>query len=183
LLGINGAARVFGPQKGASEKDIELLEARLETFSKVVMSATGTDISVIKHGGAAGGVAAGLYGLLNAKLKNGIDQFLEITGFDKELKTADMVITGEGSIDSQTLQGKGPFGVARKAKEFSLPVIGFAGVVPGVMSESLKKYFDELISINQEFINIDEAIRNTYRNLEKAAKDFGDKLFSSTVQN
>ena len=183
LLGINGAARVFGPQKGASEKDIELLEARLETFSKVVMSATGIDISVIKHGGAAGGAASGLYGLLNADLKNGIDQFLEITGFDKELKNADMVITGEGSIDSQTLQGKGPFGVARKAKEFSLPVIGFAGVVPGVMSESLKKYFDELISINQEFINIDEAIRNTYRNLEKAAKDFGDKLFSSTVQN
>ena len=183
LLGINGAARTFGQQKGASENDIEILEARLANFSKVVMNVTGKDISAIKHGGAAGGVAAGLHALLDAKLKNGIDQFLEITGFEKELSKADLVITGEGSIDSQTLHGKAPFGVARKAKKLALPVIGLAGTVPAVVNESLKKYFDQLISINQEFKSIDEAIKNTYQNLEKTAKDLGDELFLSAVQN
>ena len=183
LLGINGAAKIFGPQKGASEKDVEILEARLVNFSKVVMNATGKDISKIKHGGAAGGVAAGLDALLNAQLKNGIDHFLELTGFNKELKRADLVITGEGSIDLQTLQGKAPFGVARNAKELGLPVIALAGIVPSVIHESLKKYFDQLISINEQFINIDEAIKNTYQNLEKTAMAFGDQLSSSTVQN
>lgn len=183
LLGVNGAARVFGPQKGASEKNVELLETRLANFAEVVMNETGKDISAIKHGGAAGGVAAGLYGLLDAHLQNGIDQFLELTGFEKELARADLVITGEGSIDSQTLQGKGPYGVAKAARKLSLPVIGFAGRVPHVVPGSLKRYFDQLISINQEFMSIDEAIKNTYRNLENAAKDFGDKFSESIVQN
>lgn len=183
LLGINGAARIFGPQKGALEKDVEMLEARLANFNKVVMNATGKDISAIKHGGAAGGVAAGLYALLNAQLKNGIDHYLELTGFERELKRADLVITGEGSIDLQTLQGKAPFGVARKAKELGLPVIALGGNVPSVVNESLREYFDQLISINQEFINIDEAIKNTYQNLEKTAMALGDQLSSSAVQN
>ena len=160
-----------------------MLEARLANFNKVVMNATGKDISAIKHGGAAGGVAAGLYALLNAQLKNGIDHYLELTGFERELKRADLVITGEGSIDLQTLQGKAPFGVARKAKELGLPVIALGGNVPSVVNESLREYFDQLISINQEFINIDEAIKNTYQNLEKTAMALGDQLSSSAVQN
>ena len=122
LLGSNGAAAVFGPQKGASGEGVELLEKGLTKLRDVVLNKTGKDMAVIKHGGAAGGVAATLHALINARLVNGIDHFLEFTGFVKELRKADMVITGEGSIDEQTLQGKGPFGVAKRAKEFSLPL-------------------------------------------------------------
>jgi glycerate kinase len=183
LLGINGAARVFGPQKGASEKDIQLLEAALTNFKNVVLDAMGKDMSLIKHGGAAGGVAASLNVLLNAKVVNGIDYFLEVTGFENKLKNTDMVITGEGSIDIQTLHGKGPFGVARKAKGFSLPVIGMAGKVPAATDRSLQQYFDQLISINDDNIDLNVAIRNTYSNLEKAARRFGNVLASSAKQS
>jgi glycerate kinase len=85
LLGSNGAATIFGPQKGASEKDIQQLENMLTRFNEIVLRKTGKEMSTIEHGGAAGGVAAGLYTFLNADLVNGIDYFLHITGFEKEL--------------------------------------------------------------------------------------------------
>lgn len=176
LLGRNGAAAVFGPQKGASPKDVKLLEAGLSKFRDVVINKTGKDMAAIKHGGAAGGVAASLQTILNARLVNGIDYFLEVTGFEKELKKADVVITGEGSIDDQTLQGKGPFGVAKRAKKFSLPVIAFAGRLGFDADRSLHKYFDRLISINENEPDIKEAMKNTFINLEKTAKQMGDTL-------
>jgi len=176
LLGTNGAAAVFGPQKGASGKDVELLEAGLTKFRDVVLNKTGNDMAVIKHGGAAGGVAASLHTFLNARLVNGINYFLEATGFEKELKKADMVITGEGSIDKQTLQGKGPFGVAKRAKELSLPVIAFAGRVAIAPDQSSRQYFDRLIPINENMDDMELAMKNTYMNLEKAAERLGDLL-------
>lgn len=179
LLGVNGAAKVFGPQKGASTRDVELLEKRLDKLNKVVIKKIGKDIASVKHGGAAGGVAAGLNAVVNAKLVNGIDYFLAATGFDNEIKKADMVITGEGSIDSQTLHGKGPYGVAKKAKEFSLPVIGLAGTIPATDTIELKKYFDRLISINKNEADLNTAMRNTYSNLEASAYELGNELAAS----
>ena len=176
LLGPNGAAAVFGPQKGASAKDVELLEAGLTKFRDVVLNKTGKDMAIIKHGGAAGGVAASLHTFLNAQLVNGIDYFLEVTGFEKELRKADLVITGEGSIDEQTLQGKGPFGVAKRAKELSLPVIAFAGRVAIAPDQSSQQYFDRMISINENMDDMEAAIKNTYTNLEMAAQQFVDLL-------
>lgn len=176
LLGENGAAAVFGPQKGALQKDIEILEGGLTKLCEIVLKKTGKDMAVIKHGGAAGGVAAALNIFLGARLVNGIDYFLEITGFEKELGKADLVITGEGSIDLQTLQGKGPYGVAKKAKQFSLPVIGMAGRVLAATDKNLQQYFDQLISINDEMIDIEKAIRDTYLNLEKTAFLLGNNI-------
>lgn len=176
LLEPNGAAAVFGPQKGASPKDVRLLEASLTKFRDVVFNKTGKDMAAIKHGGTAGGVAASLQILLNARLVNGIDYFLEVTGFEKELKKADIVITGEGSIDEQTLHGKGPFGVAKRAKDFSLPVIAFAGRLDIDTDRSLHKYFDRLISINENEPDMKKAMKNTFINLEKTAKQLGDTL-------
>ena len=183
LLGSNGAAAIFGPQKGASDKDVQLLEMGLTKFRDVVLSKTAKDMAIIKHGGAAGGVAASLHTFFNARLVNGIDYFLEATRFEKELMKADMVITGEGNIDLQTLQGKGPFGVAKKAKEFFLPVIGIAGRVPATSEKSLQQYFDQLISINDEGADLETSIKNTYTNLERAAQQLGDLLYLSSVQN
>jgi glycerate kinase len=183
LLGSNGAATVFGPQKGASENDVQLLENMLTKFNHFVLHNMGKDMSAIKYGGAAGGVAAGLHTFFNAELVNGIDYFLLATGFEKELAKANMVITGEGCIDLQTLQGKGPFGVAKKAKEFLLPVIGMAGQVPALIDRSLHQYFDQLISINDDIDDLETAIRKTFINLEKAAQRLGDLLSLSSVQN
>jgi len=183
LLGSNGAASVFGPQKGASEKTIQVLEASLTNFNDVVINTLGKDMSKIKHGGAAGGVAASLHVFLNAQLVNGADQFLAMTGFEKELIKADMIITGEGSIDEQTLHGKGPVGVAKMAKKYSLPVIGIAGRIPPVINDSLKQYFDQLFSINDHHTGIESAIKNTFSNLEKSSRKLGDEIAISVKDN
>jgi glycerate 2-kinase len=98
LLGKEGAAEIFGPQKGASPADVKKLEVSLSKLRDAILQQTGKNISRIKHGGAAGGVAAGLFALLNAELVNGIDQFLLLTGFDKALEKTDLLITGEAVL-------------------------------------------------------------------------------------
>src|SRR6478736_5706839 len=117
--------------------DVKQLDEALAKLSAIGLTATGKDMSAIKYGGTAGGAAAGLFAFVNAKLENGIEYFLDLTGFDKALEKADLVITGEGSIDEQTLQGKGPFGVANRAKQKNIPVIGLAGKIPLDYSTSL----------------------------------------------
>ena len=176
LLGASGAATIFGPQKGAVENEVKQLEKVLTQLRNIVFAENGKDMAAIKHGGASGGVAAGLHTFLQAKLTNGIDHFLDITGFDAILENADMVITGEGSIDIQTLQGKAPFGVAKRAKEKSTPVIGIAGKVPLYPDEQLQQYFDILIPISHEAMDIQTAIDHTYDNLVRTGKLLGDLL-------
>ena len=176
LLGAQGAASVFGPQKGASTGDVQKLEACLTNIRDIVFQKTGKDMAAVKYGGASGGVAAGLHALLNAKLVNGIDYFLAITGFDHLLQNADLVITGEGSIDTQTLQGKGPFGVAKRAKEKSIPVIGMAGKVPLIHDRQLQEYFNVLLPINNEATGLKEAMENTEMNLIRTAVLLGNML-------
>jgi glycerate kinase len=179
LLGPHGSAYVFGPQKGASPAEVNLLESFLKNFAKVSAAKLGTDMADIKHGGAAGGAAAGLHTWLNAKLVNGIDYFLSLTNFDKALNGASLVITGEGSIDVQTLHGKGPYGVAQKAKNMNIPVIGIAGKIPLEQDGSLKQYFDILISINNEPADIATAMGNTEKNLVRTATEIGDFYHSA----
>jgi glycerate 2-kinase len=176
LLGKEGAADVFGPQKGASPADVKKLEASLSKLRDIVLKQTGRDMAAFKHGGAAGGTAAGLASLLHAQLVNGIDYFLSLTGFDTALAKADLVITGEGSIDEQTLQGKGPFGVAKRAKQNHLPVIGLAGKLPLEISADLQEYFDILLPINNELMDIADALQNTRANLIRTARAVGDML-------
>jgi glycerate kinase len=176
LLGLQGAAAVFGPQKGATTENVKSLDAFLANFAAVSQAQTGIKMAGIKHGGAAGGATAGLHTWLNAKLVNGIEYFLELTGFDEALKQSDLVITGEGSIDRQTLQGKGPYGVAVKAKALHLPVIGLAGKIPDQEDDELKRYFDELICINEGGADIALAIKYTRENLVRAARSFGDSI-------
>lgn len=173
LLGVVGAAAVFGPQKGALPADVPVLEASLRRLADVVFLETGRTIGSVKYGGAAGGVAAGLYGLLDAELVNGIDHFLRLTGFEERLQLADLVITGEGSIDEQTLQGKGPYGVASRAKARGIPVIGLAGRVPLSASEGLREYFDVLLAIGNGPMELAEALARTRENLERMGEEVG----------
>lgn len=182
LLGENGAARVFGPQKGATPEAVDFLEKFLIHFAQQIKLATGKDIGTIASGGTAGGAAAGLYAFADAKLVNGIDYFLKITKFCDFLKKSDLVITGEGSIDEQTLLGKGPYGVARLAQQHQLPCIAFSGRIPKNPSKELKVLFDDLIPITPEGIPLQKALKATSENLEKAALKFGNALAIKSLQ-
>jgi len=176
LLGDNGAAAVFGPQKGATPEQVRLLDNFLANLAAATLKHTGKNIADIKYGGAAGGATAGVHAYLNARLVNGIEYFLQLTGFDKALKNADVVITGEGSIDAQTLQGKGPFGVAAMAKQHGLPVIGVAGIVPLDNDAELSKYFDVLLAIGNGPADMPTAIQNTQVNLVRMGTEIGQLL-------
>jgi glycerate kinase len=176
LLGDTGAAAVFGPQKGASAADVILLDKGLSTLSEITLKELGRNMAAIKYGGAAGGASAGVYAYLNAKLVNGIDYFLDITGFDNSLQNANFVITGEGSIDEQTLQGKGPYGVANRAKMRSIPVIGLAGKIPLELNEKLSKYFNVLLAIGNKPIDISTALCQTKQNLTRLSRQIGELI-------
>jgi len=176
LLGPHGAAYVFGPQKGATPKAVNVLDDFLKNFAGISFAQSGIDITGIKHSGTAGGAAAGLHAWLNAKLVNGIDYFLSLTNFDEALDGSDLLITGEGSIDRQTLQGKGPYGVAFRAKELNIPVIGIAGKIPMEQDDDLHYYFDVLVSINHEPADLAAAMKNTKENLIRTAAMIGDLI-------
>ena len=176
LLGDAGAAAMFGPQKGAGKAEVIKLETSLTRFAEVVNRATGQRIDKLAYGGAAGGAAAGLYALLNAKLVNGAESFLHFTGFEKSLSVANLVITGEGSIDEQTLQGKAPYAVAVMAKGKRIKVVGFAGKIPFEASEKLSGWFDELLLINDSQTDLATALKTTAQNLERTAFKLGNLL-------
>ncbi len=176
LLGEKGAATVFGPQKGASAADVVQLEAVLSRFNEITLAQFGKGMSALKYGGAAGGSTAGIHTFLNAQLVNGIDYFLKLTGFEASLQKSTIVITGEGSIDEQTLQGKGPFGVAQLAKQYNIPVIGIAGKVPLNPSAQLHAYFNALLTIGNEPAELEIAIKNTAKNLTRLGKEIGGML-------
>jgi glycerate 2-kinase len=176
LLGPSGAAAVFGPQKGATSSVVAEIEAALANFAAVVLRQTGKDMTSIVSGGAAGGVAAGLWALMGAKLAPGIDFFLGATGFDAALGDVDLVITGEGRIDEQTLHGKGPHGVALRAKARGIPVVAFAGSVSPTAMRSLQEYFDALLPIGAGPADLAQALRNTASDLERAAHALGNLL-------
>lgn len=176
LTGPQGAAAVFGPQKGASEQDVRHLDACLEQLARVIHTQTGKALSTLPRAGTAGGAAGGLYGVLGARLVSGIDYFLEITGFETALDRCDYVITGEGSIDEQTLQGKAPHGVATRAKKKGRPVIALAGKVPLHEIPELKEYFDVLLPISHAPVDLPTAIRNTASDLQRTAAQLGNWL-------
>ncbi len=140
------------------------------------MAQTGRDIADVAGGGAAGGVAAGVLGLLDAELVNGIDYFLERVQFDAALEKADLVVTGEGSIDEQTLGGKGPWGVAVRARARGASVVGLAGQVPLVPSAALRACFDVLLPIGNRAMTLTDAMSCTAQNLWRTAFELGNAL-------
>jgi len=127
LLGPRGAAVVFGPQKGASPADVAQLERALVVWAARVEEVTGTDLASRAGAGAAGGTGFAALALLNAELRPGIELMLEWLDFDRALRGADLVVTGEGSLDEQSLAGKAPVGVARAAARAGVTTVAVAG--------------------------------------------------------
>ena len=127
LYGPTGAAYVFAPQKGADAEKVKSLDAGLRHFGDVIRSQYGLDVSAMPGAGAAGGMGAGCVALLGGTIQSGIDAVLDVTGFDRQLEGADLVITGEGRIDSQSADGKVISGVARRTRAKGVPLIAIAG--------------------------------------------------------
>jgi glycerate kinase len=127
LTGLDGAAAVYGPQKGASPAEVARLDAGLRRWAAVVAATVGKDWLAAPGAGAAGGVGFAAMAVLGARMQPGIELVLELTGLDARLAGADLVITGEGSLDGQSLAGKAPVGVARAAARHGVPVVAVAG--------------------------------------------------------
>lgn len=127
LYGPDGAAYVFAPQKGATPQQVEQLDSRLRDFAQEMKDTTGRDVAHIPGAGAAGGLAAAFMAYFDCEVKSGVDAVLDAIGFDTAIEGADLVITGEGRMDSQSIHGKLPIGVCRRATKQGIPTIGICG--------------------------------------------------------
>jgi glycerate kinase len=169
LLGERGTARVFSPQKGADERSVEHLEAALAHLSEIAAESLGCDYKDVPGAGAAGGAGYGLMTFCRAKLQPGFDLVAEAIELEKKVYAADLVITGEGRLDAQTLEGKGPSGVAQMARRHGKPVIAFAGSIDG----EAEKLFDAALPIVDQTLPLDEAMRRGAELLHRAARRAG----------
>lgn len=169
LCGSNGASFVFGKQKGANEEMIKTLDSNISKFADLCENTLGVDRRDIEGCGAAGGLGFALITFLNAKLKSGIDIVMDKAGLEELIKEADLVITGEGKIDSQTINGKTPIGVAKLAKKYDKKVIAIAGCVSNdyeiVFDYGIDAVFD-ITPISMDFKTIK---KESKRNLELTA--------------
>jgi glycerate kinase len=144
LLGTSGAARVFAPQKGADQDQVEVLEKRLRDWASLARRATGRDPSDVPMAGAAGGLGGGLWAFAGARLRSGAALVLDLVGFDARAQRGCMVVTGEGRLDDQTLHGKAVFEVATRARQAGVPCY----VVPG--EDALDPFGKRLLNIEAE---------------------------------
>ncbi|RMG73233.1 MAG: glycerate kinase [Chloroflexi bacterium] len=164
LLGEAGAARVFAPQKGATPEMVKMLEYGFLHFADLVEQELGKAIGSKPFGGAAGGLAAGLFAFLGADLISGADLILDIIDLEDHIKDADLIITGEGRIDNQTQYGKAPLGVLRLGQKHGIPVVALTGSVSG------SHEFDAIMPIVDSPQSLDEAIKNAPQLIEHAAE-------------
>lgn len=172
LLGPRGASAIYGPQKGASPEMVEQLDQALANFHDVMELATGKDVKNIPGAGAAGGIGAGLLACLDAKLEPGIDIVLKQTNFAERVADADIVITGEGKIDSQTIYGKTPIGVAKVAKKSSgAIVIAICGTLGDGHEAVFEHGIDAAFSIVPGPCQIEDAIKNGPEYMEATARN------------
>ncbi|MBJ8244206.1 glycerate kinase [Staphylococcus pseudintermedius] len=170
LLGPNGATAVYSAQKGASQADQVILEAALSHFHTVIEQDLKQQVADIPGAGAAGGLGAGLLACLPVDLKHGIDIVLSVTQFDEYVQRADLVITGEGAIDGQTVYGKTPVGVAKAAKKYGKPVIAIAGKL-GVGYEAVEKRgIDAVYSMSTGPMSLEQAINEGPVHLKQWAR-------------
>ncbi|WP_175073835.1 glycerate kinase [Terribacillus sp. AE2B 122] len=176
LTGPRGASAIFGPQKGATPDMVELLDKNLSHFADIAEKALGKSFRDIEGVGAAGGLGASLLAFLNADLKRGIDIVLHAVDFEEAVKDADLVITGEGRIDSQTIYGKTPIGVAKAAKKYGVPVIGLAGSLSKDSDVVYEHGIDVLFSIVPGVVTLPEAFEHAAEYMEKTARNIAASM-------
>jgi glycerate kinase len=152
LFGKNGAAYIFGPQKGADAKTVEELDQNLRAMSDIMSKELGIDISTLNGGGSAGGLGAGIAAYFNGELYSGIDTILDNVNFDELIKDTDLIISGEGRIDSQSMQGKVISGVSRRAAKQNKPLIAIVGDIDSGAEKAYEHGVTSIISINKKAV-------------------------------
>lgn len=170
LCGPEGASAVYGPQKGASPSMIDELDEALRTFAAVVKEQLGVDVLELPGGGAAGGLGAGLVAFLGGELKRGVELVLEAVGFEERLHWADLVITGEGTLDAQTLRGKVPYGVLQAAKAAGIPTVAVAGGVSGDVEPFYDAGFAAVVGCTPRPMSLEEAVAKAHDLVADAAE-------------
>lgn len=171
LCGEKGASAVFGPQKGATPAMVTELDAALRCFGEQLEAVTGKTIISAPGAGAAGGMGAALLGMLNAELRPGIEIVIESLGLAQAVRDADLVITGEGRLDSQSIHGKTPIGVARVAKQFQRPVVAIAGSLTPDYQIVHEHGIDAAFSVIDRIVTLQEALDDAERNLRVTARN------------
>jgi len=172
LLGENGATRVFGPQKGASKSDLDNLERALTRLADVVATEFGFDYWNEAGAGAAGGLGFGLLSFCSATIRPGFEVVAEAVGLEPKMKDADLVITGEGSLDQQTLQGKTPVGVARLARKLGKPVFAIVGHASD--DRELREIFDGIYQNVRPGMSQQENMKHAAELLRENARDLAE---------
>ena len=170
LTGPTGASAVFGPQKGASKDDVATLDASLAHFAQVIDSQLGVAVNDVPGAGAAGGIGAALKGFLNAEFRPGIAIVIEQSGLDAAAQWADVVFTGEGSIDFQTKFGKTPAGVAETAKRHGKPVIAVAGHIGTGIDELHEVGIDAVFGIAPGAASLSELLADAAANVTRTTE-------------
>ncbi|HET6786167.1 MAG TPA: glycerate kinase, partial [Erysipelotrichaceae bacterium] len=165
MFGENGAAYVFGPQKGADIDMVKILDQGLRNLSICIENDLGKSVSEIPGSGAAGGMGGGMVAFFNSTLQSGIETILDIAKFDELIKGCDLVITGEGRIDSQTLRGKVPIGVAKRAKKLDIPVLCVVGSIGEGIDDIYNHGVTSIISINNQPIDFSISKSKSVENL------------------
>jgi len=171
LLGERGVARVFGPQKGATPQQVELLDAAMQRWARCIREATGADLGHAPGAGASGGLGAAFAGLLGGTLHPRFELVMRHLDFDALLRRADLVITAEGCLDGQTPFGKVPAEVARRAKLRGLPVLALAGALGADARLNLAHGIDAFASIQPRPCTLDESMAHAREWLARAAED------------
>ncbi|MCC6614410.1 MAG: glycerate kinase [Anaerolineae bacterium] len=172
-LGEQGAAAVYGPQKGATPDEVEVLEAGLRRLFDLVHAQLGVDVRMTPGGGAAGAFSAGLMAFLGGRIESGVDLILDYHDFDDLLHDADLVITGEGRVDTQTLSGKGPIGIARRAAAQGVRTIILAGSLDADDAQLHEAGFWAALPITPRPMLLDDALKNAAGFMENAALRLG----------
>ncbi|MEZ9701060.1 glycerate kinase [Vibrio sp. 10N.261.46.E12] len=175
LCGDNGASAVFGPQKGASQAQVEQLDTAIEHFADIAKAHTGICHRDTAGFGAAGGTPLGLSLAFNIQIKAGIEMVLDALDADKVLEGASLVMTGEGQMDNQTLQGKTPFGIAQRAQQLNIPIIGIAGSL-GKDVEKLYGSMSSVFGTVRSPQSLDQVLSEANQNLTRCARNIAATL-------
>jgi len=170
LVGERGASYIFGPQKGADDEMVKLLDSNLNHYADVIESVLGIDIKDYPGAGAAGGLGAGILAFLKAELKRGIDIVIELSDLENKIQGADLIITGEGMTDYQTRFGKTPFGVCKLGNKYDIPVIAISGGLGKDYRSLYQLGFKSIFSISDKPMKLEESIKNSENLLQDAAE-------------
>jgi glycerate kinase len=171
LTGPRGASAVFGPQKGATPEMVAQLDENLAHFAQVIHRDLGVNVAQVPGSGAAGGMGAALLAFLGASSRPGVEIVIDAVGLEAAMVHADLVITGEGRMDSQTICGKAPAGVARVAKRHGKPVIGLAGSLAPDVGVVHAHGIDAVFSVLHHSCSLEEAMRNAAMNIRMTSRN------------